>query len=92
MSILTIPVDAVDLPKDLPDLLGEAPAIAASAPTIAHWPVDAFDIVRSILNGDGRHSLKALAMALEAREVALPKPVRNINTPGDVKRLPRQLK
>ena len=91
-SILTIPVDAVDLPKNLPELLGEAPSAVANAPTIAHWPVGAFDTVRAILESDGKHSLRALAEAIGAREVVLPDPVRNINTPGDVQRLLRQLK
>ncbi|MDE2411066.1 MAG: molybdenum cofactor guanylyltransferase [Sphingomonadales bacterium] len=82
--VLTIGVDSLGLPDDLPALLSPAPAIAEGQPVIALWPASADVAVMDILEGEGRHSLRALAEKLGARVVRLPHDPANINTPADL--------
>lgn len=83
-EVLTLGVDCAGLPGDLPVLLGPAPAYAASQPVIGRWPASAARAVETILLGQGKHSLRALAEAVSARAVALPQAPANINTPADL--------
>lgn len=86
-AVLSCGVDSPGLPQDLPALLGPAPACLADQPVIGLWPATAFDIAETILLGSGRHSMKALAEALSARQISLSTPLANINyrddLPGD---------
>ena len=86
-EVLTLGVDCADLPDDLPALLGPAPAYAISQPVIGLWPASAAGAVEAILLGEGKHSLRALAEAVGARAVELPRDPANINTPADLARL-----
>lgn len=86
-AVLTCGVDSPRLPADLPGLLAPAPAYVADQPVVALWPVGAADVVAAILDGTGRHSMRALAEAVGARAVALPAPTINVNTPDDMERL-----
>lgn len=83
-TVLTVGVDAPDLPAFLPRLLAPAPAFVASQPVIGLWPASAAAAVETILAGDGRHSMRALALAVGARPVPLAEPPANINTPADL--------
>lgn len=83
-AVLTCGVDSPGLPGDLPALLAPAPAYVADQPVVGLWPVTAADVVEAILGGTGRHSMLALAEALDARAVTLPAPSANINTPADL--------
>lgn len=83
-AVLTCGVDSVGLPQNLPALLAPAPAYLADQPVIALWPVSAIPAIENILNGNGRHSLRALAEAVDARAVQSPRPPANINTPADL--------
>ncbi len=82
--VLTCGVDSADLPEDLLDRLAPAPAYLADQPVIALWPVSASADVDAILEGDGKHSLRALAERVGARAVQLSANPVNINTPADL--------
>jgi molybdopterin-guanine dinucleotide biosynthesis protein A len=88
--VLTIGVDSLGLPEDLPALLSPAPAIAEGQPVIALWPASADVAVMEILEGEGRHSLLALAERVGARTVRLPRQPANVNTPADLAALERK--
>ncbi len=83
-AVLTCGVDSADLPEDLLDQLGAAPAYVADQPVIALWPVSASAAVDAILEGAGKHSLRALAERTGARAVQLRCNPANINTPADL--------
>lgn len=86
-SVLSIGVDSPLLPPDLPQVLGAAPAFLIQQPVIGHWPASAFAAAEAILRGDGRHSMRALAEATDAREVVLPEEPANVNFPADLRAL-----
>ncbi len=86
-AVLTVGVDSPGLPGDLLERLSPAPAFVAGQPVIALWPVSAAKAVEDILTGEGRHSLRALADRVGAREVRLEREPTNINTPADLARL-----
>ncbi|MEZ5687329.1 MAG: molybdenum cofactor guanylyltransferase [Caenibius sp.] len=83
-TMLCCGVDSLGLPDNLPQLLSPAPAYVASQPVIAHWPVSALEPLVQILEGQGRHSLLALAEKTGAHAVTLPRPPANVNTPEDL--------
>lgn len=83
-AVLTCGVDSADLPEALPDLLGAAPAYLADQPVIGLWPTSAAAVVETILRGEGRHSMRALAEAVGARAVQGVESPANINTPADL--------
>jgi len=83
-AVLTCGVDSVDLPENLPALLSPAPAYLADQPVVGLWPVSAIKPIETILRGEGRHSVRALAEALGARAVRSSRASININTPGDL--------
>ncbi len=83
-AVLTCGVDSLGLPANLPELLRPAPACVADQPVIGLWPVSALGAVEAILQGPGRHSMRALADAVGARVVQLAAPTLNVNTPGDL--------
>ena len=62
-TVLTCGVDSADLPDDLLELLSPAPAYLADQPVIGHWPASAATTIEAILEGDGRHSMRAFAEA-----------------------------
>lgn len=84
-AVLTCGVDAPHLPDNLLALLAPAPAYLAAQPVIGLWPASAVIAVESILHGTGRHSMRALAEAIDARAVELSTPPANINTPDDLR-------
>lgn len=83
-AVLTCGVDSPGLPDDLPALLTPGPAYVADQPVIALWPVATAETVEAILRGNGRHSMLALAEAMGARAVTLPRPTVNVNCPDDL--------
>ena len=85
-SVLSLSVDAQGLPDDLVERLSPAPAYIASQPVIGLWPVSALPVLEAILDGTGKHSLRALAQGCGARAVELPVPPANINSPEDLAR------
>ncbi|MFM5948232.1 MAG: molybdenum cofactor guanylyltransferase [Novosphingobium sp.] len=82
--VLTCGVDSVDLPENLPALLSPAPAYLADQPVVGLWPVSAIKPLERILHGDGKHSMRQFAEAIEARAVELGRATLNINTPADL--------
>ncbi|PLK26954.1 molybdenum cofactor guanylyltransferase [Novosphingobium sp. TH158] len=85
--VLSLGVDCPDPPPDLPGLLSPAPACLAAQPVIGLWPaVEGARAAEAILSGPGRHSMRALAAALDARLVELANPPANINFPHDLER------
>lgn len=89
-ALLTIGVDSLGLPGDLPELLSPAPAYIADQPVIGLWPASALVAVTEILEGEGRHSMIALAERTGARAVRLLSGTENINTPGDLDRIAKR--
>ena len=85
-AVLSCGVDSPGLPQDLPALLGAAPVCLADQPVIGLWPAAAFGTAEAILLGSGRHSMKALAEALRARQISLSAPLANINFRDDLPR------
>lgn len=83
-AVLTCGVDSVDLPEGLPSLLSPAPAYLADQPVVGLWPVTTIKAIEAILRGQGRHSMRAFAEAIGAREVNSGKASININTPADL--------
>lgn len=83
-AVLSCGVDAALLPDDLVGRLSPAPAYVESQPVIGLWPVSALAAIELILASDTRHSLRALADALGARAVSLPRAPFNINTRADL--------
>lgn len=94
----TAPVDGPFLPDDLVARLAVAggPAIAVddegAHPTFACWTVSSLAGVREQLNSEKSLSLRALAAATNAREVAWPgsRYFTNINAPEDLEAALRQ--
>lgn len=83
-AVLTCGVDSLGLPDDLAERLSPPPAYVADQPVIGLWPASASARLDAILEGEGRHSLRAFAEAVGARAVALPSAIANINTPADL--------
>jgi molybdopterin-guanine dinucleotide biosynthesis protein A len=83
-AVLSIGVDAPDLPDNLPALLSPAPAYLAAQPVVGLWPVGAIGAIEAILEGTGRHSMRAFAGAVGAKPVQLPANPANINSPADL--------
>ena len=83
-AVLSIGVDAPDLPDALPALLAPAPAYLAAQPVVGLWPVSALAAIEAILEGTGKHSMRAFAEAIGARAVRLATDPANINTPDDL--------
>ena len=82
--VLSIGVDAPLLSDDLPTLLSPAPAYLAAQPVIGLWPVTAVPAIEAILQGPGKHSMRAFAEATQARPVTIATRAANINTPEDL--------
>ncbi|NBC37153.1 NTP transferase domain-containing protein [Novosphingobium sp. FSY-8] len=83
-AVLSCAVDSVGLDDGLLTELGGAPAYVDSQPVIGLWPASAADAAQAILAADGKHSMRALAHAVEARAVTLRRHPANINTPADL--------
>ena len=83
-TVLTCGVDSVALPDDLLAILSPAPAYLENQPVIGHWQADAASIVETLLQSEGRHSMKAFAEAANARGVQSASVPANINTPADL--------
>lgn len=83
-AVLTCGVDSLDLPENLPSLLSPAPAYLADQPVVGLWPVSAIAAIEEVLRGDGRHSMRQFAEAIDARAVQTGRASSNINTPEDL--------
>ena len=83
-SVLTCGVDSVELPDNLLELLGPAPAYLADQPVVGHWPAGAGEAIERILEGNGKHSMRAFAETIGARAVKSAHEPANINTPADL--------
>jgi molybdopterin-guanine dinucleotide biosynthesis protein A len=82
--VLTCGVDSLGLPEDLLARLSPAPAYVEGQPVIGLWPASAVSAIEAILEGQGRHSMRAFAEQIGARAVKLPADPANINTPEDL--------
>ncbi len=83
-TVLTCAVDSVGLGEALLADLSPAPAYCADQPVIGLWPASAAPMLDALLEGDGRHSMRAFAEAIGARAVDLSDLPANINTPEDL--------
>lgn len=82
--VLSAGVDVPDLPHDLAaKLAGEGAAIVESQPVVGLWPVADLPALETFLSGGGR-SLYRFADAINARQIALPAPLMNVNRPEDL--------
>jgi len=89
-SVLSCGVDSAELPENLLDLLSPAPAYLADQPVIGLWPASAAKTLDALLRGDGRHSMRAFAEAIDARAVKSNVKPANINTPADLAELEKR--
>ncbi len=89
-AVLSLGVDSLGLPENLPELLAPAPAYLADQPVVGLWPVSAGAAAAAILEGQGRHSMRALAEAVGARAVQFAAGSANINTPADLAELEKR--
>jgi len=83
-TVLTCGVDAPDLPENLLAMLSPAPRYLEQQPVIGHWPASAAHQAETILESDGRHSMRAFAEAIGAQAVKSPAKPANINTQADL--------
>jgi molybdopterin-guanine dinucleotide biosynthesis protein A len=83
-SVLTCGVDAPDLPENLLAMLSPPPKYLEDQPVIGHWPASAASKVETILESEGRHSMKAFAGAIGAKAVKSGAKPANINTRADL--------
>ncbi|ABD25181.1 molybdenum cofactor guanylyltransferase [Novosphingobium aromaticivorans DSM 12444] len=83
-AVLTCAVDSVGLGDDLLEQLGPAPCYCEDQPVIGLWPANASTTLDALLEGEGRHSMRAFAETLGARPVRLKQLPANINTPADL--------
>ncbi len=88
-AVLTAPCDAYDLPGNLIQALFPYPAYIESMPIVGLWHSYASDDALAILQGDGKHSMRAFAETISARAVQLPRNPVNINTAADLERVER---
>ncbi|MEO5599021.1 MAG: molybdenum cofactor guanylyltransferase [Novosphingobium sp.] len=88
-AVLSCGVDSPGLPDDLPGLLAPAPAYFADQPVIGLWPPTGTAVIAGILEGQGRHSMRAFAEAMGARAVTPPVTLANVNWPDDLTNLSR---
>ncbi|MGE3690921.1 MAG: molybdenum cofactor guanylyltransferase [Novosphingobium sp.] len=89
-AVLTCGVDSAELPEGLPELLGPAPAYLADQPVIGLWPAAAATVIETILESEGKHSMKQFAEAMGARAVNSGGKSANINTPADLAALEKR--
>ncbi|MXP26217.1 NTP transferase domain-containing protein [Altererythrobacter indicus] len=83
-TVLTCGVDSLNLPANLLELLSPAPASLESQPVIGHWPANAATAVEAILEGSGKHSMRAFAEKIGATPVKSTHKTANINTQADL--------
>lgn len=88
-SVLTCGVDSVPLPAELFALLTPAPAFLETQPVVGHWPREAAPLAAAILQSEGRHSMRAFALAAGGRPVSGAGDLANINTPAQLAALAR---
>jgi molybdopterin-guanine dinucleotide biosynthesis protein A len=86
-QLLTVPVDCVRLPPDLRLLLEPAPAFLDSQPVIGLWPVASLAPLRAMLEGESDLAVRAFALRISARAVAIDFVPPNINSADDLARL-----
>ena len=83
-AVLSCAVDSAGLGSTLLADLSPAPAYVADQPVIGLWPASSLGAIEAILAGNGRHSMRAFAEAIGARQVQLAVKPANINTPADL--------
>ena len=83
-AVLSMPCDVPDPPRDLIGRLMPAPALLEACPVIGLWPAGlSIALDRHLAEGGGR-SMRGWGAACGAREVALDRPLANINRPADL--------
>jgi len=83
-SVMTCGVDSPDVTQETLAALGKPPCYLADQPVIGHWPVSAAAAIEQILEGTGRHSMRAFAEAIGATAVKSSGKPANINSPADL--------
>jgi molybdopterin-guanine dinucleotide biosynthesis protein A len=85
--VLSSAVDIPGLPPDLVQQLSPAPSFVVEHPVVGLWNVGEADRLLAMLGHDVRHSMQAFGKACGARGVTLRRPLDNINTREDLRRL-----
>jgi molybdopterin-guanine dinucleotide biosynthesis protein A len=92
-AVLTIGCDMPGVPPTLLDaLIAGTPAYCADAPVLGCWPNDAAPALDAMLSAGApdrgaktpRFSMCRWAASLNARAIAAPSPLANVNTPADL--------
>lgn len=82
-DVLTSGCDLPDLPHDLAERLGAGPAVVAGQPLLGLWPAALLPTLDDHLRA-GHRSMRSWIEATPTREVAIGRPVTNINRPADL--------
>jgi molybdopterin-guanine dinucleotide biosynthesis protein A len=83
-SVMTCGVDSPDVSQETLASLYPPPCYLAEQPVIGHWPVGAAAAIERILEGTGKHSMRAFAEAVGATAVKNAGKPANINSPADL--------
>src|SRR5690606_14247704 len=83
-SVMTCGVDSPNVTQETLEALGKPPCYLADQPVIGHWPVGATAAIERILEGTGKHSMRAFAEAIGATAVNTSGKPANINSPADL--------
>ena len=82
-AVLTVPCDAPRLPDDLAARLGDG-GFAAEMPVIGLWPASLAPVLDAYLAASDDHSVRAWARHAGVRQVAIKRPLPNVNTIADL--------
>jgi molybdopterin-guanine dinucleotide biosynthesis protein A len=86
-SVMTCGVDAPNVSQETLASLFPAPCFLEDQPVIGHWPVGAAATIERILEGTGKHSMRAFAEAIGATPVKSSANAANVNFPADLSAL-----
>jgi molybdopterin-guanine dinucleotide biosynthesis protein A len=86
-SVMTCGVDAPNVSQETLESLFPAPCFLAEQPVIGHWPTSAAATIERILEGTGKHSMRAFAEAIGATPVKSSAKAANVNSPADLSAL-----
>jgi molybdenum cofactor guanylyltransferase len=82
--VLSCGCDLLGVPSDLAELLGAAPATLDELPIVGLWPAGIADALAAWLANPANRSVYRFADHIQARRVATPVSIRNVNRASDL--------
>lgn len=86
-EVLTVPCDVPFPPPTLFAALQDAPVICGDHPVFGLWPAVLVPVLDEWLAAGRDRSIRAFAEAVGARSIAIAEPIRDIDTPADLRAL-----